>query len=345
MDRTKIGVFGGTFNPLHVGHIGSMKTVKEKLGLEKIRVVPASQSPNRKKIDGPTPDQRLEMVHVGLVDYQDTCEVDDREVVRGGISYTIDTLVSYTEDYPDEEIYLIIGLDQFEQFDQWNRFEEILEISNLVVTSRPGGKLPKAIDEFPPGVASFVSEYNENFALLRTGKTIQFIQLNDIDISATELRKKIRNGDAVDDYIPLPVRSYIQKHELYESLGKVIGDFERFTHQCANYLFAKNGINVQAYDLRELNQPSEFSIIASGTSTRHTSALADHVVRQVKKVYGVYPQNIEGIKEGRWVVLDYGSLMIHLFYDYVRIEYQLEKLWEEGVNLHVKGPNLNRQTS
>lgn len=336
MVRSKIGIFGGTFNPLHNGHIGSMKTVKEKLGLDKIRVVPAAQSPNRKKIDGPTADQRLEMVHCGLVDYQETCEVDDREVNRGGISYTIDTLISYTEDFPEEDIFLIVGLDQFEQFDQWNRYQEILDIANLVVTSRPGGILPKTVEDFPPGIESLVSDFSDNYALLKSGRSIQFVQLNDIEISATEIRKRLRNGEAVDEYIPLPVRSYIQKHELYESLGRSIGDFEQFTHKCAEVLSAKNGINVQAYDLRELAQPSEFSIIASGTSTRHTSALAEHVVRQVKKSYGVYPQNVEGIKEGRWVVLDYGSLMIHLFYDYVRIEYQLEKLWEKGTQIKLE---------
>jgi nicotinate-nucleotide adenylyltransferase len=89
----------------------------------------------------------------------------------------------------------------------------------------------------------------------------------------------------------------------------------------------KGGVNVKNYDLRDKSAPSEFTVICSGTSTRHATALAEHLTREVKKDYNVWPQNIEGQSEGRWIVIDYGALIMHTFYDYVRQEYRLEELW------------------
>ena len=276
------------------------------------------------------------MVVRGLKDHRETLLVDDLEVLRGGTSYTIDTLNDYAENYPSDEFSLIIGLDQFDQFDQWNRFLEILNLANLIVTSRPGSNFPESIEDFPEGLKDQIEEYQDSLAILKNGRTIHFLQLHDIDISATEIRKNLREGKSVEDDMPLPVRNFIRDHELYESLGRVIGDFEKFTLRCGSILQGKNGINIQGFDVRELSQPSEFTLVASGTSTRHASALAEHVVRSVKKIYGVYPENIEGQKEGRWVVIDYGSLMIHLFYDFVRMEYQLEKIWQDGTPIDLQ---------
>ena len=106
-----------------------------------------------------------------------------------------------------------------------------------------------------------------------------------------------------------------------------IGDFEKFTTFCAGVLTDKGGINVQTYDLRAQSAPSEFTLICSGTSTRHATALAEHLIREIKKEYGVWPESLEGQGEGRWIVADYGALIVHTFYDFVRQEYRLEELW------------------
>lgn len=82
--------------------------------------------------------------------------------------------------------------------------------------------------------------------------------------------------------------------------------------------------------MRNLVSPTEFSLIASGTSTRHAVSLAENLIQAVKEEYGAYPQSLEGITEGRWVLVDYGSLIVHVFYDFARQEYQLEQLWKEG---------------
>ena len=117
-----------------------------------------------------------------------------------------------------------------------------------------------------------------------------------------------------------------------------IGDFKQFTEFCADVLFSKKGINVRGFDLTGVAAPSEYTLIASGTSTRHAAAMAENVVMAVKEEYNLHPQSVEGIDEGRWVLVDYGSLIIHLFYDFVRQEYNLETLWKQGKDLGLKDP-------
>ena len=99
---------------------------------------------------------------------------------------------------------------------------------------------------------------------------------------------------------------------------------------------------VKGYDLTKMSAPSEYAVIASGTSTRHAASMAENLVVAVKEEYNVLPQSVEGIDEGRWVLVDYGSLIIHLFYDFVRQEYSLENLWREGIDLGLKDPDAGK---
>ncbi len=84
-----------------------------------------------------------------------------------------------------------------------------------------------------------------------------------------------------------------------------------------------------------IDAPADYSLIASGTSTRHATSIAESLVKEVKKEYGVWPQSLEGTSEGRWIVVDYGSLIIHSFYDFVRHEYRLEEIWKNGREITV----------
>jgi nicotinate-nucleotide adenylyltransferase len=187
-----------------------------------------------------------------------------------------------------------------------------------------------------------VEEFDFNFIELKTGRNIQFVKLNDLEISGTELRKFLRNGKNVEKYIPLGVESYIKANKIYRNLGDRIGDYLKFTEFCSHRLFDKKAIQVKAFDLRKMSAPSEFTIVASGTSTRHTASLAENLMMSVKEEYGLYPQSIEGVDEGRWVVVDYGSLIVHVFYDFIRQEYSIENLWKEGIDLKVKDPTLEK---
>lgn len=326
---SRVGVFGGNFDPFHFGHLNSIVDVAEHFGLDSVKVVPAASSPLRVQTQGSTPEQRLEMVRRGITGHEDLLEVDTREIERGGMSYTVDTLDSLLAEERGRQLFLIIGLDQFHKFDQWKKFDKILGEADVIVTSRPGMELPHSLEDWPAGLRVLVDDYDSQQALLKSGRTIYFYQLEDVEASGTEIRKKIRFNQSVLALIPPPVEQYIREHKLYESVQKNIGDFEKFTAFCAKFIEEKGGINVQTYDLRDRQAPSEFTLICSGTSTRHATALAEHLIKEVKKEYNVWPESLEGQNEGRWIVIDYGALIVHSFYDFVRQEYKLENLWKK----------------
>lgn len=338
----RVGIFGGTFNPLHMGHINSMLSVTEKLGLDRVYAIPANQNPLKETAqEGPTAKQRLEMVKTGLSDYESVISVDEQEIVRGGNSYTVETVKKYADEHGD--VSLIIGMDSFLEFDQWKDYQEILALSHLIVTSRPGHKRPNSVEELPKGVQKMVALFDPHFIELDSGKNIQFIELEDIDVSASEIRKKIRIGKNVDKYLPLTVEEFIKREGLYKPQGSLVEDYEAFTKFCGDALFLRKGVVVRGFDLRLLESSSEFTLIASGTSTRHTKSLAENLIRAVKEEYGVNPYSVEGLDEGNWVLVDFGSLIVHLFYDYVRNEYRLEELWRQGRDLMLQDPYIEKE--
>ncbi|WP_415061751.1 nicotinate (nicotinamide) nucleotide adenylyltransferase [Bdellovibrio sp.] len=338
----KIGIFGGSFNPPHMGHLNAIQTVAKKAGLGKVHVVPAAQNPLKTPVEGPTTEQRLELTRLAFEQYGDMYFVDDQEIKRGGMSYTVDTVMNLRKTYEASDLYLVVGADKFEELAQWKDFQKLLAETNLIVTTRPGYETPESLEEMPGYLKPYVSDFDFNFIELNTGRNIQFITLRDIEISSSEVRKWLRTGKPVEKYLPLAVESYIKEHKLYRNLGDRIGDYKKFTEFCANVLFSKKGINVRAYDLTASSAPSEYTLIASGTSTRHAAAMAENIVTAVKEEYNLHPQSVEGIDEGRWVLVDYGSLIIHIFYDFVRQEYSLENLWREGKDLDFKDPYVGK---
>jgi nicotinate-nucleotide adenylyltransferase len=337
--NARVGLFGGTFNPLHMGHINAITTVQSRLNLDEIIVVPAAQNPLKAQIDGVSNEQRLEMLRRGLSELSDFARIDDSELKRGGSSYTIDTVKEYAKVIPPESLYLIVGLDQFNDFDRWKDFGAILEQANLIVVTRPGYQLPFSEEDMPEGLRPLTAAFDRAFIQLSTGRTIEFVRLQDKDISASDVRKRFRSGRNVDAQLSIGVEEYIREQNLYAPIGPLIGNYEDFTKFCGNILFDRKAINVRGFDLTKTDAATEYALIASGTSTRHAASLADAVQRAVKDEFNVFPMSVEGVQEGRWVLLDYGSLIVHVFYDFVRQEYRLEDLWKNGRDMNLIDPN------
>ncbi len=332
----KIGIFGGTFNPFHRGHLNSLQTVLKRANLSKIYVVPAAQNPLKREVEGPSPKQRLEILEIALRDYKDKFVIDDQELNKGGVSYTIETVRHYVSKLGSDNVFLILGADAFQDFDLWKNFEDLLKESNILVTTRPNSPLPLNVKEFPAGVQPFIKDFDfSGIAKLKSGRKIQFVQLKDVDVSATQIRKRLRSGRNVDNAIALDVENYLKQNDIYPLLSKKIADFEQFTRFCGQIMFDKKAIGVKGFDLRNIDSPTEYSLIASGTSARTTAALADNIVKLVKDEYGAYPLSVEGIDEGRWVLIDFGALIIHIFFEAVRQDYRLEDLWKRGKDLNL----------
>lgn len=335
VSRERIGIFGGTFNPVHMGHVNALTTVHARMKLAKIYVMPAARNPLKPETEGPTDQQRLEMLERGLSEFP-FLEVSDMEIKRGGASYTIDTVQEFAKTVRPEDLFLIVGLDAFEELDKWKSFEKILELANIIVVTRPNHTLPFSEDDLPAGLRPLVAAFDRQYVALSSGRSIEFVRLNDLDISATDVRKRLRSNRNVDRQLSIKVEEYIRENALFAPLGPRIGDYEAFTKFCAQALWDKKAINVRGFDLRASETATEFTLIASGTSTRHAQSLAESVQRAVKEEFNVLPQSSEGAGEGRWVLLDYGSLIVHVFYDFVRQEYRLEDLWKTGRDLGLK---------
>lgn len=326
----KIGIFGGTFNPPHLGHLNSIETVRRKMGMDKIFIVPAFQNPLKKEVDGPTPEHRLNMLKAAILGYEKYYDIDTQELDRKGMSYMKDTIAEYRKKYEAKELYLILGGDNLQNFDKWKDYKKILEETNLIITTRPGYGIPTDKEELPKYLKDLTADIEFNFIELTTGRSIQFVSLEDIEISSTELRKKLRTGRPVTKYLPLSVENYIKENALYRDIGHKVKDYKQFALFCANILDDKKGIMTNSYDLTHMSAPSEYTVISSGTSTRHAISLAESLTSSVKDEFNLLPQSVEGTEEGRWVVIDYGSLIIHIFYDFVRQEYNLERLWKDA---------------
>jgi len=336
----KIGIFGGSFNPPHNGHVNSLVTVQKKMGFDKIHIIPNNQNPLKIPTELPNAEHRIEMCKQAFATYGPAFFIDDIEIKRGGKSYTIDTVLELRKQYEAKDLYLIIGADNFETFSEWKDWKKILTEINLVVTTRPGYEIPEAESDFPDYLTSLIGESDFGAVELTTGRSIEFITLDDLDISSSELRKKLRVGRATEKFLPLSVESYIKNHKIYRASNEKISDYAKFTQFCAQVLFDKKAIAVRAFDLQALGTTTDFTLIASGTSTRHAGSMAENLVMAVKEEFNLLPQGVEGVDEGRWVVVDYGALIIHLFYDFVRQEYRLEELWKEGTEIPVKDTKI-----
>jgi nicotinate-nucleotide adenylyltransferase len=336
----KIGIFGGSFNPPHNGHVNSLVTVQKKMGFDKIHIIPNNQNPLKIPTELPNAEHRIEMSKQAFATYGPAFFVDDIEIKRGGKSYTIDTVLELRKQYDAKDLYLIIGADNFETFSEWKDWKKILTEINLVVTTRPGYEIPEAESDFPDYLTSLIGESDFGAVELTTGRSIEFITLDDLDISSSELRKKLRVGRATEKFLPLSVESYIKKNKIYRASNEKISDYSKFTQFCAQVLFDKKAIAVRAFDLQALGTTTDFTLIASGTSTRHAGSMAENLVMAVKEEFNLLPQGVEGVDEGRWVVVDYGPLIIHLFYDFVRQEYRLEELWKAGTEIPVKDTKI-----
>ena len=140
-----IGIFGGTFDPIHYGHLRPASEIRRTLNLDALYLVPAANPPHRPSPVA-TPAQRLTMLELALTEFPEL-QVDDRELQRGGISYTVDTLRSYRSQYPQAALALLVGTDAFDGIETWHQWQQLPELAHIVVMQRPG-RVPETSREW-----------------------------------------------------------------------------------------------------------------------------------------------------------------------------------------------------
>ena len=214
-----IGVFGGTFDPIHLGHIKPALDVMQRLGLEELRFIPCS-IPAHRTLPIATTEQRLAMLHAAIDEYPG-CIIDERELNREGISYMVDTLRSLRNEFKESTFCLIIGMDAFYGLNKWHQWQDILKLANCIVTYRPGSEFN--LDTLHPDLVNVINEnqvdsekeFIEKGSIKKNTGLLLFMPVTQLDISATDIRQRIKQHQSISDLVPTAVANIIQQQQLY----------------------------------------------------------------------------------------------------------------------------------
>jgi nicotinate-nucleotide adenylyltransferase len=191
----RVGLYGGSFDPVHLGHVAVAKAAQVQLGLEQVRWLPAGVPWQKQRALTPA-HHRVAMLQLAL-DVDPAHVIDRREVDRPGPTYTIDTLESLAVDFPGTEWHLILGQDQFAKLHTWHRWQEVVARVHFGVVAR-SGKLAQVSDEVRP--------------MLPRGKPIE---MTPMPFASTEIRRRVAAGGSAAGMVPEAVARYIDRHGLY----------------------------------------------------------------------------------------------------------------------------------
>lgn len=187
----RVGILGGSFDPIHLGHLILAQTALENLDLDRILFIPAALSPHKQALPpSVSAVERLEMIRIAITG-EDRFSVDDRELRREAPSYTIDTVRSLLGDYPGVRFLYLIGTDNLRELESWYEIGELKDLVDFAILERSQGDTPERVD----------------FSIVRRA----------IDISSTEIRERLAKGLSVRYLLPTPLHDYIMTHHLYSS--------------------------------------------------------------------------------------------------------------------------------
>jgi nicotinate-nucleotide adenylyltransferase len=209
-----IGIFGGTFDPVHYGHLRSALEVKDIFGLTEVRLIPCANPPHREQ-PAVTAEMRLQMLELAIKN-QPGLKIDTRELDRYDQhqtpSYMVDTLESLRQEFPTEPVLLFIGSDAFKHLTGWHQWQRLFDYAHIVVMTRPGFEIQELDDFFKVRLAVDTKE----LALAIAGK-LCFQQITQLDISATAIRDIIARKQNPGFLLPDAVIEYIKQNKLYET--------------------------------------------------------------------------------------------------------------------------------
>ena len=202
----KLAVLGGSFNPIHVGHLAMARAAREARALDRVLFVPASRPPHKRNDLAPAED-RLEMVRLA-VEGEEGFVASDLEVVRPGVSYTVDTLEELRRRHPGAELFFILGEDSIPELPGWKMAPRILELARVLAVNRPGDRHSFRPEDYP-GVAPEVIERLER----------DRVEMVPCPVESRTIRERLHRGESIEGMVPAKVAEYIVRRGLYRTSG------------------------------------------------------------------------------------------------------------------------------
>ena len=211
----RIGLFGGTFDPIHWGHLRSAEEAREAFSLDRVLFIPTADPPHKKR-PAISAAARARMVRLAIAGHK-PFRLSTVELKRSGKTYTVDTLRYFVaRARPEDSYYFIMGFDAFKDIETWKDFRSIFGLCNLIVTSRPGVDYTQSPSSIPIAVrALFCYVAKEKAFRHASGRYLSFLRITDMAIAASEIRERVADKKSIRYLVPSQVEAYILKNGLY----------------------------------------------------------------------------------------------------------------------------------
>ena len=214
-EERKIGLFGGTFNPIHLGHLRGAEEIQGAFDLQEVIFIPASIPPHKMAEEVIDARHRLEMVKLATED--NPCfSTTDIELARPDKSYSVDTIRYFRERHP-EGLFFILGSDAFVEIETWRESQNLFALCNFIVMTRPGFQEAQSSSLLPKSLSPlFRYEEGKSWAHA-SGHTLHFKEITVLDISSTKIRELVKKGESIRYLVPGKVEAYVRDHGLYRA--------------------------------------------------------------------------------------------------------------------------------
>jgi nicotinate-nucleotide adenylyltransferase len=215
--QQRVGLFGGTFDPIHFGHLRAAEEIKQILELDKVYFIPTAISPHKADTNVTPSSKRLEMLKLAI-EGNKYFDISEFELESESPSYTVLTLEHFNEMDPTSELYFIVGNEQFDQIETWRDYKRLFDLANFAVITRPGfseldsNRVPLALkDDF-----RYYNSIENVISYTIKSKEIVFIEIKGIEISSTDIRAFVKSKKSIKYLVPNKVQNYILSEKLYD---------------------------------------------------------------------------------------------------------------------------------
>lgn len=343
-EREAVGVLGGSFDPVHRGHLTIARRAREALGLGRVLFVLSPRPPHKDAASLTDPAHREAMLRAAL-EGRDDCAPSRVELERPGTGYTLDTLRALRDGDGLAPVF-ILGMDSLAELHTWRDYRDLVREFDLVAVDREGTTLEQARARLDPDVARRLvalagdGRGRDGRAPAGAGGRIFHLPIEPIRVSSSAVRRRAAAGEPLDDLVPREVAMYIREQGLYREAvedSTLSPSMPEPVAAAVRAAFDKKAHDPVVLDLRGISDVTDHFVICHGTSDRQVQAIADGIERTLREELKLKPVHVEGRRSADWILMDYIDFVVHLFSEDRRGFYRLERLWGDAPRCDVSG--------